>query len=74
MVTYRTSTIFDPLDSSSWPLLLTISETAEILRVSEWTLRQWDKKELLKAVRLGSRRDRRYKKDDILNIVNKGLN
>ncbi len=52
------------------PELLSLKETAEILKCHPNTLRQWDKKGILKAVRFGQRRDRRYKKEDILNIVN----
>jgi len=35
------------------------------------TLRAWDKKGYLVAVRIGSRGDRRYHKDDILKIMEK---
>lgn len=52
------------------PELLSLKETAEILKCHPNTLRQWDKKGILKAVRFGERRDRRYKKEDIVNIVN----
>lgn len=51
------------------PELLSLKETAEILKCHPNTLRQWDKKGILKAVRFGERRDRRYKKEDIVNIV-----
>jgi excisionase family DNA binding protein len=56
--------------TSEMPELLSLKETAEILKCHPNTLRQWDKKGILKAVRFGQRRDRRYKKEDILNIVN----
>ena len=55
---------------SDMPELLSLKETAEILKCHPNTLRQWDKKGILKAVRFGERRDRRYKKEDIVNIVN----
>lgn len=55
---------------TAMPELLSLKETAEILKCHPNTLRQWDKKGILKAVRFGERRDRRYKKEDILNIVN----
>lgn len=51
--------------------LLKLSEAAELLNVHPNTLRKWDKKGILKAVRFGERRDRRYKKEDIINLVNK---
>ena len=53
------------------PELLSLKETAEILKCHPNTLRQWDKKGILKAVRFGQRRDRRYKKEDILDMISK---
>lgn len=52
------------------PELLTLSEACEILHVHPNTLRQWDKKGILKAVRFGVRKDRRYKKSDIYTMLN----
>jgi excisionase family DNA binding protein len=52
------------------PELLTLKETCEILKVHPNTLRQWDKKGILKAVRFGIRGDRRYQKTNILNFMN----
>lgn len=52
------------------PELLTLKETAEILKCHPNTLRQWDRKNILKAVRFGLRKDRRYKKADILKLLN----
>ena len=49
--------------------LLTIKQASEILNVHPNTLRNWDKSGLLKAVRIGVRRDRRYKKSDVLNLM-----
>lgn len=51
------------------PELLTMKETCELLKVHANTLRQWDKKGILKAVRFGTRRDRRYKKGDVLKLI-----
>lgn len=45
--------------------LITLSEACEILHVHPNTLRQWDKKGILKAIRFGVRKDRRYKREDI---------
>ena len=53
------------------PQLLTISEASKLLSVHPNTLRQWDRKGILKAVRFGVRKDRRYKKEDILEIIHK---
>lgn len=52
------------------PEILTMRETCEILKVHSNTLRQWDKKGILKAVRYGARKDRRYKRDEVLKLLN----
>ena len=64
---------FDPSNPLTWPPLLNVSQTSKILNLSVWTLRQWDNKGKLVAVRFGSRRDRRYKKEDILKVKEEGL-
>lgn len=51
--------------------LLRISEAAEQLGVHPNTLRKWDKKGILRAVRFGERGDRRYRKEDIENLITK---
>jgi excisionase family DNA binding protein len=51
------------------PELLTMKETCGLLKVHANTLRQWDKKGILKAVRFGARRDRRYKKSDVQKLI-----
>jgi len=53
------------------PELLTLKEACEILKVHPNTLRQWDEKGILKAVRFGQRKDRRYKKEDIENLISR---
>ena len=63
-----TTTDFDNL-----PPLLRLNQTAELLSVSVWTLRNWDTKGILKSVRVGTRKDRRYRKEDIIKIMQKGL-
>lgn len=50
--------------------LLTINETAKILKVHPNTLRLWDKKGILVAVRIGEKRTRRYKNEDIEKFIN----
>lgn len=60
-------------DPTTWPALLPLYAVAEILCLSPWTLRQWDKKGKLVAVRMGSRKDRRYRKEDIVRVLELGL-
>lgn len=57
------------MPTSDMPELLSLKETAEILKCHPNTLRQWDKKGILKAIRFGQRKDRRYKKEDILAFL-----
>ena len=49
--------------------LFKLSEAAELLNVHPNTLRKWDKKDILKAVRFGERGDRRYRKEDLLKLI-----
>lgn len=64
---------FTPSTPRTWPPLLTIAQTAQILNISPWTLRQWDKENKLIPLRIGNRRDRRYKKEDILKVSQEGI-
>lgn len=54
--------------------LLTLKEAAQILKVHVNTLRLWDKKGVLKAIRIGVKKVRRYKKEDIEEFIKKGKN
>lgn len=54
--------------------LLTLREAAGILKVHPNTLRLWDKKGVLKAVRIGIKRARRYRKEDIEAFINNQKN
>ncbi len=50
--------------------LLTIEEASRLLNVNPETLRRWDRSGELTAIRIGKRKDRRYKKEDILRMLN----
>ena len=51
------------------PELLGLQETCDLLKVHPNTLRQWDRKGVLVALRFGVRKDRKYRKDDILKLI-----
>lgn len=51
------------------PELITLQEASALLKCHPNTLRQWDKKGILKALRFGDRKDRRYKKSDIMKFI-----
>jgi len=53
------------------PEILTLKQACEALNCHPNTLRNWDNKGLLKAMRFGSRKDRRYRKSDILKFITK---
>lgn len=49
--------------------LLTLDEVAKSLKVHKETLRRWDISGKLKAVRISSRGDRRYRKEDVEKFI-----
>jgi len=51
--------------------MLTTSEVARILSVHINTVRRWSNQGILKSYRIGSRGDRRFKKEDINNFFSK---
>lgn len=53
------------------PELITLKEASQILKVHPNTLRNWDRKGVLKAVRIGVKKIRRYRKKDIKSLINK---
>ena len=59
------------VSSSGAPELLTLKEASVMLKVHPNTLRQWDEKGILVALRFGDRRDRKYHKGDIMKLLNK---
>ena len=60
------------LDLNNLPDLLTVREVAEILRVSPLTIKRWGNRGKLPAIRINSRGDRRYKKEQVLYLL--GIN
>ncbi len=49
--------------------LIKIRDAAEMLSVNPETLRRWDRSGKLKAIIISKRGDRRYKEEDILNLL-----
>ena len=48
---------------------LTLKQVSELLKVHPNTLRNWDKNGTLKPIRIGERKIRRYKKEDIIKFT-----
>lgn len=70
--TTQTERIKKNLDLNHLPDLLTVSEVANLLRVSTLTIKRWGKRGKLPAIRINSRGDRRYKKESVLWML--GIN
>jgi len=57
------------MNLNNLPNLLTNPELAKILRISPLTLRRWGNRGDVKFMRINSRGDRRYKKEDVLEML-----
>ena len=51
------------------PELLTLKEVSAILKCHPNTLRHWDNKGVLPAIRIGVKRIRKYRKENILKLI-----
>lgn len=51
------------------PEILTLAQTCEVLNCHPNTLRNWDRRGVLTAIRFGTRKDRRYKKSDVFKLI-----
>ncbi len=56
-------------DADKFPELITLRDVCKILKVHPNTLRLWDKKRILIAARFGARKDRKYKKVDVMKLL-----
>lgn len=62
------------IDEQKLPALLTIKQVSTVLNVHITTLRRWDNKGKLKAIRVGLRSgigERRYHREDIIKLITK---
>lgn len=48
---------------------LRVSEASKLLGVHANTLRNWDTQNILKPVRIGPRKERRYKREDVIKLL-----
>ena len=48
---------------------LTLRQVSDLLKVHPNTLRNWDKNGTLKPIRIGERKIRRYKKEDVAKFL-----
>jgi excisionase family DNA binding protein len=54
------------------PAILTLKQACELLNCHPNTLRNWDNQGKIKSIRFGSRGDRRFKKEDIMRLIQNG--
>ncbi|HOX30538.1 MAG TPA: helix-turn-helix domain-containing protein [Candidatus Paceibacterota bacterium] len=62
----------EPSQNQKMPELLTLQEACDLLKVHPNTLRKWDAQGVLPAIRIGTKRVRRYRKDDLIKFLQSG--
>ena len=55
----------------SHSVLLTISETSQLLNIHKNTLRRWSDRGIIRAYRIGPRGDRRFRSEDVEALFKK---
>lgn len=55
-----------------YPEILTLSQAAELLNCHPNTLRNWSEQGVVPCIRLGPRGDRRFRKKDLLKLLEQG--
>lgn len=61
------------MQSLELPELLTMRQAAQLLSVHPNTLRNWEREGKIAAVRIGSRRDRRFVKNSLVSIYQQSM-
>ena len=57
------------MSSDQLEAMLTARQVADFLQVSISTVRRWSDRGLLKYYRIGSRGDRRYRREDVMRFI-----
>ena len=57
------------MQPNSLPELLTVTQASQILYCHPNTLRQWERQGLIKSVRLGLRKDRKFPREEIMRLL-----
>jgi len=63
----------DPDLSRDRKSLLSVGEAAKVLNIHANTIRRWSDEGILRSIRIGSRGDRRFKRQDLGNFLRKGI-
>ena len=53
------------------PDILTLKQASEVLNCHPNTLRNWEREGIIECIRFGKRGDRRFRKADILKLLDK---
>ena len=62
-------TMFKRVSINDLPDLLTLREVSQLLRVSTLTLKRWGKSGKPPAIRINTRGDRRFKREEVLKVL-----
>lgn len=57
------------MEEKQLPDILTLKQACELLNCHPNTLRNWEKEGIVKCIRFGKRGDRRFHKQDILQLL-----
>ena len=57
------------MDKNELPEILTLKQACQVLNCHPNTLRNWDNQDKIKSIRFGSRGDRRFKREEILKLI-----
>jgi len=67
----RVRQIVKPKPEKKSGVMLTISDVTRLLGVHINTARRWSNQGIIRAYRIGPRRDRRYRREDVLCVLDK---
>ncbi len=57
------------MEEKQLPDILTLKQACDLLNCHPNTLRNWEKEGIVKCIRFGKRGDRRFRKQDILQLL-----